>query len=1003
MAEQFGRANSTRWTTEVPDYDDWGHEYDDEVQQLAEVAEELEDNHLETASEPEVESTTEVAKTSVQPPLNPLVLSIDQPSDDDDLEFDDSPTYSQPSKSQSKSQSKKQTRPPPPAPPTISISGPEEAPPMKPAPPPPPPAPKMTKVPSTPKVAAVAEGEDADNETGYDSYDSDDLIQVEHSLNVASPNKRKSLLIDPNKLEDNILDDIPESPIKARDTEPVAPVAPIGPPPIPMFVINHDYDKDLPTDDSWGTPRETPPTDEVKHPVPNQIEEEDEEEQPPSQDVHPSIADDTTKQSSQFSTIKEVDATPQPPVVSAEPVNRKLTKRKAPTGPKPLDEPEFNVDDHVSSSSPPTNHHPNEPITASTNTTKPAEPAPLVLSIDNDVLDSLDDNWGHNSDSSSDGDIDEPTPYTSRGRVSDSDSNHSDPTPDLNITKLSLNHTPVASPRQPVDTTMLDDLMHDIENVSYGEPEDAPTESEPPRKPLGAKELPEIDTGDFTLSFARYMDQEWLENPITPLSPAQLILMHQDFVRSVSDRRLLVRKPPTPRAALVSMDYSHIADAVSNYMDDDLKTIDLSKRSERLRDDVLLVAEEALVFLLEASFTKNDDRNGFPPPPPPKIDVDMSSRRSLAQTLGGFGQWKPNTLTFRDQFINDQADLDSESNTIIESNYLKFTQPRLRVVLEVPLLPETIDVAMPRIDEDDDNLSSSDSSSRRILVDTVGSSVLAPPTSQPVFHEEKLTPNPLMEEVHDKQDHHHHHQGQRYSSLLDGIEDKPKVPEKQRYLSLLGNDGRDRLVLNATDKLVDTIVATPASGPPSNLQEVNLLEPTAAADTSGEHEDNDGNNGEEDDLVKSESQPTSLALLTHPSQPHEPTTATTADPSTVKFTPKRYPVLDWKLIVLTGQPVDKIANLKAAIEAETNYDTGLRLWLEVVVKQQKEEPQMTNGRIATEAYQNATHLDIRRHNSINTKQIIGDVKDNLVNAAPAARSFGKKFFNKSKSLMKKAN
>ncbi|CAN3371929.1 hypothetical protein DIURU_004419 [Diutina rugosa] len=1033
MAEQFGRANSTRWNAEVPDYDDWGHEYDDEVQQLADVAEDLAEDHDETASEPEPEENQPHSKQAHHdnpPPLNPLVLSIDQPSDDDDSDIDDTPT-NHPSPPQTK-----QTRPP--APPTISISGPEEAPPSKPVPPPPPPMPKAEVVqpPTTPPskpvvpkvqpVPVVPAGEEADEE---DSYDSDDSIQVEHTLNVASPNKRKSLLIDPNKVNEEFLNDPPDSPTQKRKSTRKKPAsaAPMAPPPIPMFVINHDYDKDLPTDDSWGTPRETPPAEDTKHPVPIAEEPVPEEPNEPAYDEpaykepayeepayekqtyeEPTYEEPAYKEPAYTEPVyeepaytepvtKQVDIpAPPPPVVAEEPVNRKSTKRKAPIGPKPL-EPEITSYDH---------HQEPEASTAS----NAATPAPLVLSIDNEVSDSSDDNWGHqtedewghNSDSSSEGEIDEPTPYRAR---SDTDSDN-DPTPDLNITKSSSNHTTMASPRQPVDTTMLDDLMHDIENVSYGEPDVAtptvatPQQEEPPRKPSGAKELPEIDTGDFSSSFARYMDQEWSENPITPLSPAQSISMHQDFVRSVSDRRSSVRKPPSnPRAALVSMDYSSIADAVSNYMDDDSKTIDSVKRSERVRDDISM-AEEASVMSSEASFTKNDDRNGIPPPPPPKIDIDMSSRRSSAQTLGGFGQWKPNTSTFRDQFINEQADSDTESNTIIESNYSKFTQPRSRVVSEVPSLPETIDVAMPRIDEDEDaNLSSDDS--RRISMDTVGSSVLVPPTSsKPVFHEEKLTPNPSMEEVHDKDAKP---VKQRYSSLLDGIEDKPKVPEKQRYSSLLagvsGGDGRDRSVSNATDKSVDTIVATPPSNDPlSTLQE---SEPTA--DTSIEDEDDDKDETNDDsgnNLTQSVSKPSSLASLSQPQQ-QEP--ATSVDPATVKFTPKRYPVSDWKQIMSTGQPVDKIANLKSAIEAECNYDTGLHMWLEVVVKQQKQEPQMTNGRIATEAYQNATHSDIRRHNSLNTKQIVGDVKDSLVNAAPAARSFGKKFFNKSKSLMKKAN
>jgi len=124
-----------------------------------------------------------------------------------------------------------------------------------------------------------------------------------------------------------------------------------------------------------------------------------------------------------------------------------------------------------------------------------------------------------------------------------------------------------------------------------------------------------------------------------------------------------------------------------------------------------------------------------------------------------------------------------------------------------------------------------------------------------------------------------------------------------------------------------------------------------------------------------------------------PTTSTTSD-----FKSSPYPVSNWKTIVTISQPVDRIAAFKKALEDEAAYETGLQYWLNYTLKQ---SPDIGNnihiGRIASQAYQNAAHNDLRRHGSLRSK--VNVMKDKVEGTGSTASNFGKKLFSRSRKFI----
>lgn len=124
-------------------------------------------------------------------------------------------------------------------------------------------------------------------------------------------------------------------------------------------------------------------------------------------------------------------------------------------------------------------------------------------------------------------------------------------------------------------------------------------------------------------------------------------------------------------------------------------------------------------------------------------------------------------------------------------------------------------------------------------------------------------------------------------------------------------------------------------------------------------------------------------------------TAGSAKPPKVK-----YPVFNWKQIMGVSQPIDRIELLRKAQIDELNYDTGLNYWLGETLKSSENSPHIQIGKIATQAYQNAQHIELRRHTSIRSKVSLVKDKMDTGNFGLQASSFGRKFLSRGKKLMK---
>lgn len=132
------------------------------------------------------------------------------------------------------------------------------------------------------------------------------------------------------------------------------------------------------------------------------------------------------------------------------------------------------------------------------------------------------------------------------------------------------------------------------------------------------------------------------------------------------------------------------------------------------------------------------------------------------------------------------------------------------------------------------------------------------------------------------------------------------------------------------------------------------------------------------------------------------TSSRSASYSSTKAALKKYPVFSWKSIMSVSQPVDRINMLKKARHDEEMYDTGLSSWLNDVLKSTESSSPMQIGKLATHAYQNAQHSDIRRHTSIRSK--VNQVRDKLDSGNfEKASSLGKKFFSRGKKFMKQGS
>ncbi|CCE73152.1 Piso0_000173 [Millerozyma farinosa CBS 7064] len=110
------------------------------------------------------------------------------------------------------------------------------------------------------------------------------------------------------------------------------------------------------------------------------------------------------------------------------------------------------------------------------------------------------------------------------------------------------------------------------------------------------------------------------------------------------------------------------------------------------------------------------------------------------------------------------------------------------------------------------------------------------------------------------------------------------------------------------------------------------------------------------------------------------------------------PTYNWKTIMSASQPIDRLNKLRDALEQEYNYNSGLQDWLVETLKSSESSSNIHIGKIATEAYKNASHTDVRRHISLRSK--VSFVKDKVETSGLQASTFGKKFFHRGKKFVK---
>lgn len=647
---------------------------------------------------------------------------------------------------------------------------------------------------------------------------------------------------------------------------------------------------------------------------------------------------------------------------------------------------------------------PDESIMSSNESKSTEAPAPLVLSIDKKKYDdndnSSDDDWGYNSQK----DSDEETASEEEKHPKEFEKPY---TEDLNEETDSTRKN---------KSDALDNLIMDLQNASLVGQKDGQVSKSTRNETSGQDELflnmdslQNISLPDFeNNSFSHYdgenhkglniqnilPDEQEDSQPPTPIAPLTFgdeVKGHEDFVTGLTGHRRSIRKPPpnstnptTNRNELVSVDYTNIADAVSGYMNDDgsNKNLDLylgdsggarlsnvpetegddneNKNLEADLNPTVSAASSGSLSTGSFSFdaaqsasqkeedskqeastqedTNKEDTN--------KADDDISRRVSTMSTNTiSMGNWKPNTNNYRDQFINDN---DNESNINFNpyadsnSNYNNFT--KMRTVSGASFdsvsnsssvsVPETIDAALPSIDEDPDNhdstINGSDNSLELTKTTNTTDSVLKEHHYHPqVFKEEKVTPISSKDDL-----------------------GKTTAQQPQKYSSLLGAN-------------------------------------------TGETEDSDLSRTKSSSSFASEEEATSNTDKRLGSTSSGGTTSLSVSKN---FTPQPYNLYNWKSIMATSQPIDRIRLLRDALEKETDYDTGLLNWLNESLRQSEDASNIHIGKIATQAYQNAAHNDIRRHASIRSKVSI--VRDKVETSGLQASSLGKRFFNRGKKLMK---
>lgn len=581
-------------------------------------------------------------------------------------------------------------------------------------------------------------------------------------------------------------------------------------------------------------------------------------------------------------------------------------------------------------------------------------PAPLVLSIDTknfnvDDGSSDEDDWGYNSQHSSNADL----------VLEDASESNNDSNSNFSFKYSSARATPQLQQKEIGKTETIDSLIKDLEVATVD------SSSKKDERGLLPKldSIHDFDIPDFQdVSFSKYDDfEDEVTTPIAPLSIDEAKKGHEEYVSELNVRKKSIRKPPETRKNLVSEDYSNIADAVSGYINGDVE----SNNNNMEVIGELTVAEEDQEFSPEQPLKLTELRpvastgslsTG-------RISIDNSSqlgdgnpvarddndnekedisRRISTMSTGtlNMGGWKPNTNNFRDQFINDNDNESFNFDPIKQDeNFKKFT--KVRTVSEISTGSNGSTTSIPdTIDAELPRIDEDDDNND----DTT--------TDEPVQALEGTNSNFTTDTVLLE---HPHSTLFKEETLTPGAsrDNLGKAEDqRQKYNSLITQDpetGVDRRIASDDTYINDNTSKEDAK---KNESELSSIEPKKTVSTP----------------------------LSHPAVPHN------------------YPVFDWKKIMSISQPQDRIAALKDALQKESDYDTGLQTWLQEALKQSQVSSNIHIGRIASEAYQNATHSEIRRHTSIRSRVSI--VKDKVEGTGLLASSLGKKFFSKGRKLMK---
>lgn len=516
---------------------------------------------------------------------------------------------------------------------------------------------------------------------------------------------------------------------------------------------------------------------------------------------------------------------------------------------------------------------------------------------------------------------------------------------DLNLsyTKPELNDS---NERHVVRTDALDSLINDLQNASInydatdGDNDMSYDQGLYSHETESGYNYSNVDRNNDNLSEKNSSTSEELENndsySIEPLAINEEKELHENYINELSGHKRSVRKPPPSRQNLVSVDYSNIADAVSGYMSDqDDSNKDAQSKMNSIASKESIVDENLQTSMLDAKFS------------PPQIQreafdsSDDINRRASTASANTFtlGSWQPNTGNFRDKFINDN---DNESNINFNpygdtnSNYNDFT--KLGTVKE-----------------------SSDNDSQRTSVSIPDTVDLELPDT--------------IEDEDDNDDDDDDENIEEDSQCELGYQKTNSSTEPADLIvDSLGGDGlilkqvveQKRIPSQKINSLLSPLEKKPS------ISEVNTKDVTER----------------ERKVSESEASIVSKTTLNNEN---------TGETKSV-FKKEAYPVYNWKTIMATSQPKDRIRLLKEALEKEYNYNTGLQSWINETLKQSENSSNIHIGKIAAQAYQNATHSDIRRHGSLRSKVSI--VKDKVETSGLQASTFSKRFFNRGKKFMK---